>query len=65
MTPCIIPRDRLEVEHPGQFVAIEVESGDYFLGTTIQEADEKASAKHPGSVFYIVRIGRRAAWVRR
>jgi hypothetical protein len=58
-------RERLEAERPGQFVAIEVESGDYFLGETIQEADEKASAKYPHGVFYIVRIGRRAAWVRR
>ena len=58
-------RAKLEKEHRGEFVAIEVESGDYFLGKTLQEADKKARVKYPSSVFYVVRIGRRATWVRR
>ncbi len=58
-------RDRLEAEHQGEFVAIDVESGDYFLGKSLQEADEKGSAKYPDRVFYIVRVGRKAVWVRR
>lgn len=58
-------KEQLEQEHRGEFVAIEVESGDYFLGKTFQEADKKAREKYPKSVFYVVRIGRRATWVRR
>jgi hypothetical protein len=52
---------KLEEQHRGQFIAIDVDSGEYFLGKTILEADEKARAKHPGKVFYVGRIGYRAA----
>jgi len=58
-------KDELEREHHGEFVAIEVDSGDYFLGKTFQEADKRAREKHPESIFYVVRIGHRATWVRR
>jgi hypothetical protein len=51
----------LEKEHHGKFMAIDVDSGEYFLGATILEADEKAREKHPGKVFYVGRIGYRAA----
>jgi len=58
-------KEKLEKEHRRKFVAIEVESGDYFLGRTLQEADQKAREKYPESVFYVIRIGRRATWVHR
>jgi hypothetical protein len=58
-------KEKLEKEHRGEFVAIEVDSGDYFLGQTLQEADKKARQKYPDRVFYVIRIGRRAVWVRR
>lgn len=58
-------KEKLEKDHWGKFVAIDVDSGDYFLGKSFQEADEKAREKYPNSVFYVVRIGRRATWVRR
>ncbi len=58
-------RDRLEPAHKGEFLAIEVESGDYFLGKTPQEADGKATEKYPDKVFYLARVGYRAAFVRR
>jgi len=58
-------KEKLEKEHRGKFVAIEVDSGDYFLGRTLQEADKKARQKYPDRVFYVIRIGRRAVWVRR
>lgn len=53
-------RDKLEVEHMGEVVAIEVESGDYFLGKTGLEAANKAREKYPGKIPYIIRIGRPA-----
>jgi hypothetical protein len=44
-------------KHRGQFVAIEVDSGDYFIGETAMAANQKARAKHPGKVFFLGRIG--------
>jgi len=50
-------RGELEPEHNGQIVAIELESGDYFIGKTLGEADEKAFARYPARWLYFVRIG--------
>ena len=51
----------LEPKSKGKFVAIEVESGDYFLGSTITEAVNKGKHKHPTKLFYVMRVGCRAA----
>ena len=51
----------LEPEQTGMFAAIEVDSGDYFLGARIGEAIAQARAKYPDRLVYIVRIGFRAA----
>lgn len=53
--------EELERDYRGKFVAIEVDSGDYFVGDTSIEADEKAKEKYPDKVFYLGRIGFRAA----
>ena len=58
-------KDKLEPTHKGEFIAIEVDSGDYFLEKTPQEADGKATEKYPDKVFYLARVGYRAAFVRR
>lgn len=47
----------LEPGHKGEIVAIEVESGDYFLGESVLEATGKGREKYPNKVFYAVRIG--------
>jgi hypothetical protein len=54
-------RALLEARYHGMFVAIEVESGDYFLGEEMAEALEKAQEKHPKKLFHVVRIGYPAA----
>jgi hypothetical protein len=46
----------LRQKHRGQFVAIEVDSGDYFIGETAMAANQKARVKHPGKVFFLGRI---------
>ncbi len=51
----------LEPEHRGEYVAIEPESGDYYLGRTMSEAYEKAAREHPDKRFYLVRVGHRTA----
>jgi hypothetical protein len=58
-------RQRLEPDHRGEIVAIEVDSGDYFLGRTVTEATNEARKKHPDKVFYFVRVGFPAVYVHR
>ena len=48
---------RLEKDHWGDFIAIEVESGKYFLGQTQIEAIEKAKKHFPEKIFYLMKIG--------
>ena len=52
----------LESQHRDRFVAIEPESGDYFLGDTFDEAVKSARAKHPSRLSHTIRIGHRAAF---
>ena len=52
----------LEPQHPNRFVAIEPESGDYFLGDTFDEAVKAAKSKHPSRLSHTIRIGHRAAF---
>lgn len=52
----------LREKHRGQFIAIEVDSGDYFIGQTEMEANQKARTKHPGKVFFLGRIGYRTVY---
>jgi hypothetical protein len=51
----------LEVQHMGRFVAIEPDSGDYFLGDTFDEAVNSARTKYPSRLTHTIRIGHRAA----
>ena len=49
--------EKLEKEHIGRFVAIEVESKEYFLGDNQIDALTLARKKFPTKVFYLVKIG--------
>jgi hypothetical protein len=50
-------RAQLEPAHHGMFVAIDVRSGDYFLGATDQEALTLATQRRPGEALYLARVG--------
>jgi hypothetical protein len=50
-------RALLEPKHTGKFVAVEAESGRYFLGDTDAEALMTAHEAMPESHFYLKRIG--------
>ena len=52
-------QEELESEHEGEVVAIDPESGDYFLGRTLGEANERAFAQYPDKLLCFVRIGSR------
>lgn len=51
----------LEATDPDKFVAIEPESGDYFLGVTLSEAIRKSRQKHPDRLAHAIRVGHNAA----
>ena len=46
-----------EEAEKGRFVAIEVESHNYYIGNTPVDAFLLAREKHPDKVFHLVRIG--------
>lgn len=50
-------REQLEREHPEEIVAIEPDSGDYFVGKDRREAEKKARTKYPDKIFFRRRIG--------
>jgi hypothetical protein len=54
-------RTVLEPEHLDEFVAIEPDSGDYFLGSTLSEAIAAARRSHPDRVAHAMRVGHKAA----
>jgi len=58
-------KEELESAYPGKIVAIEVESGEYFVGDSVVEAAKKARAKHPDRLFYFVKVGSPVVHVRR
>ncbi len=51
----------LEPEHIDEFVAIEPESGDYFLGKTLSEAIGAARLSYPDRLAHAMRVGHKAA----
>ena len=56
-----IYQDRLKAEleqtHPDAFVAIEPDSGEYFLGRTLSEAAAAARAAYPTRRTGVLRVG--------
>ncbi len=51
----------LEPLHLHEFVAIEPESGDYFLGQTLSEAVQTARISYPDRLVFAMRVGYSAA----
>jgi hypothetical protein len=50
-------RSRLESTNRDDFVAIEPESGDFFLGKTLSEAIQAARTAHPAPLPFALRVG--------
>lgn len=55
-------RDSLDASDQGKFLVLDVDSGDYELDADEIAAVKRARAKHPGAVFYILRVGRSAVY---
>jgi len=54
-------RAELEPDHMDEFVAIEPETGDHFLGRTLSEASAAARKCHPDRLTHMIRIGHSSA----
>ncbi|MEW6610978.1 MAG: hypothetical protein AB1352_05155 [Patescibacteria group bacterium] len=52
----------VEPQMAGKYLAIDPETGDWFAGDTIMEADEQARKKYPHKVFFLKRVGFRAVF---
>ena len=50
-------KTKYEPEHVGKFLAIEIESGEEFLGESLEEVFEKAKVKFPARLFHFIKIG--------
>lgn len=54
-------RVKLEACHRHAFVAVEPESGDYFLGDTLSEAIQAARKAYPDRISFALRVGHPSA----
>lgn len=54
-------KTNLEATNLGDFVAVEPDSGDYFLGKTLSEAIQAARAVHTDRFPVVFRVGHKAA----
>ena len=54
-------RVKLEAEHRNAFVAVEPDSGDYFLGETLSEAILAARKAYPEKISFALRVGHPSA----
>jgi hypothetical protein len=52
----------LEKSHMHDYVVIEPESWDHYVGHTMGEATAQSRAAHPGQITYIMRVGHGAAF---
>ncbi|MGH9899439.1 MAG: hypothetical protein ACRD63_16110 [Pyrinomonadaceae bacterium] len=55
-------RDMLEQKHNGQFVAIEPDTGYYFLGDSGLAALRAGRSEMPNKLFYLLRVGHEATY---
>lgn len=55
-------RERVEPEHDGRLVAVDVETGDYFLADRGLDAFLLARRERPDGAFCLLRVGRDAAY---
>lgn len=51
----------VEADHTGEFVVIDVHTGNYELSPDEAEAFNRAEEKYPDGFFYLKRVGHRAA----
>ena len=55
-------RERVEAEHKGKFLVVDIETGQYEIDEDDLQATRRALAKRPDAVLYGLRIGYPAAY---
>jgi hypothetical protein len=55
-------RPNVESQHKGEFLVIDIESGDYMIDADDAEATERLLSRKPNAVVYGLRIGYPAAY---
>ena len=55
-------RQQYEPARNGEFVAIDIQTGQAFPGKEAVDALEQACAANPGSFFHLIRVGSDAAY---
>jgi hypothetical protein len=55
-------RAQLESTNLNAYVAIEPESGEFFVANSLREADDAAQMKFPNRLTYVLRIGHNAVF---
>lgn len=55
-------RERVEADHKGEFLVVEVDTGDFEMDAAAVNALERAHIKHPNGALYLIRIGHRSAY---
>lgn len=58
-------QEEFEKLYRDKYVAIEPDSGDYFLGDTKLDAALSAEAKYPEKIFHFIFIGHKGVYKRR
>ncbi len=53
-------RSRIEADHRGEIVAIDIESGAFVIDKTALTAAERLLAQNPSAEIWCVRVGHRA-----
>ena len=56
-----IRSEEFDRDHDGDFLVIDVTTGDYAVGEDDDEAFDRMEGKNPEGLFYLTRVGRRAA----
>lgn len=54
-------KPRVEPQHAGRFVVVDVDTGGYALADDELDAFQRARQQMPEGTFYLVRVGQRAA----
>jgi len=54
-------RDKLEAEHTGKYLVLNIETGEYEMDRDERIAFERARTRWPSNVVYILRVGYRTA----
>jgi hypothetical protein len=50
-------RDKVEPQHNGKFLVLDIETGEYEVDADSLAALERATAKHPDPALYLLRVG--------